>query len=78
MSDIDKIKILTKALKNESSVEFKYNGFYHQVFESSEGGYVVNVYSNSQRDEYGELLDDNIVDDGLCTGSAKDAIKFML
>jgi len=46
----------------------------YEIFESAERGYVVNVYS----DEDGEYLDKYLVDGGLCSGTVKDAIEFML
>ena len=73
-----KIKKLTKKLKQNRSVEFRHNGFYYEVFESSDRGYVVNLYSSDTKDEYGSYLDENIIDGGLCTGGEEDAIGFML
>ena len=46
----NKINRLSRLLKNESSVEFKHNGFYYEVFESADSGYVVNVYSSNEKD----------------------------
>lgn len=74
----NKINTLARILKNKASVEFQYNGFYYEVFESADTGYIVNVYSDDKKDEYGEYLEKNCTDGGLCTGSAKDAIGFML
>jgi len=74
----NKINRLARVLKNESSVEFKHNGLYYEIFESADSGYVVNVYSSDERDEDGEYLEEHIFDAGLCTGSAKDAIEFMM
>lgn len=59
-------------------VEFKYNNFYYEIFDSVNGGYMVNIYSSVIKDEEGYYLEDNIVDGGLCTGSSKDAIEFMM
>ncbi len=72
------IQELAKKLDNRDSVDFIHNGFYYEIFESAEPGYIVNVYSSNERDEYGEYLDKHIVDGGLCTGTAKNAIEFML
>ena len=74
----NKIYTLARVLKNEKNVEFKHNGFYYEVFESADSGYVVNLYSNDKKDEDGEYLDKYLVDGGLCTGSAKDAVEFMM
>ncbi len=68
-----KIKKLTKTLKQNKAVEFKHNGFYYEVFESADSGYIVNLYSSDTKDEYGSYLDG-----GLCTGNTIDAIGFML
>jgi hypothetical protein len=73
-----KIKKLTKALSQNKAVEFIHNGFYYEVFESINGGYIVNLYSSDIKDAYGSYLDGNIIDGGLCTGGAEDAIGFML
>ena len=74
----NKINSLARVLKNENSVEFKYNGFFYEVFESADTGYIVNVYSDDGRDEDAEYREANLIDGGLCTGSARDAIEFML
>jgi len=73
-----KITKLTKTLKENKEVEFRHNGFYYEIFESVESGYIVNLYSSDIRDEYGSYLDEYLIDGGLCTGSAEDAIGFML
>jgi len=69
---------LSKLLDRGNTVEFKSNDFYYEIFASADSGYVVNVYSSNERDEDGEYLEKNIVDGGLCTGSAKDAIEYMM
>ena len=73
----NKINRLVRVLKNESSVEFKHNGFFYEVFESADSGYMVNAYSSDEKydDEY---IEANLVDGGHCSGSARDAIEFML
>ena len=73
-----KITKLTKILKQNKAVEFRHNGFYYEVFESADNGYVVNLYSRNDRDEYGSHLDEYLIDGGLCTGRTEDAIGFML
>jgi len=74
----NKISRLSRLLKSESSVEFKHNGFYYEVFESADSGYIVNLYSSDEKDDESQYLEANLVDGGLCTGSEKDAIEFML
>ena len=73
-----KITKLTKILNLNKAVEFRHNGFYYEVFESIESGYIVNLYSSNSRDECGSYLDEYLIDGGLCTGNASDAIGFML
>ncbi len=73
-----KIKKLTKTLKQNKAVEFRHNGFYYEVFESADSGYIVNLYSSDTKDEYGSYLDEYLIDGGLCTGGEEDAIGFML
>lgn len=73
-----KITKLTKILNQNKAVEFRHNGFYYEVFESIESGYMVNLYSSDIKDEYGSYLDEYLIDGGCCTGNASDAIGFML
>ena len=77
MSD-KKIDKYAKILEDTQSVEFIYNGFFYEIFESADTGYVVNLYSSNQRDQYGHYLEKNCVDGGLCSGGSRDAIGFML
>lgn len=72
------ITALSKFLILNQSVEFAYNSLYYEVFESADSGYVVNLYSNNEKDDEGEFIEVNLVDGGLCTGSVRDAIEFML
>ena len=74
----NKLNSLARVLKSESSVEFHNDGFFYEIFESAERGYVVNVYSSDEKDEDGEYLEEHNFDGGLCTGSARDAVEFML
>ena len=72
------ISTLAKILELYQRVEFRYNNLYYEVFVSGvENGYMINIYSNSQKDEDG-FLEENIVDGGLCRGSSTDAIEFMM
>ena len=72
------ITALSKFLLLNQSVEFAYNSLYYEVFESADSGYVVNLYNSNEKDDEGEFIEVNLVDGGLCTGSAKDAVEFML
>lgn len=72
------IKELADILKTNKSLEFQYKNLHYQIFESSELGYCVNVYSSNDKDENGDYLDSNLVDGGVCTGSAKNAVEFLL
>ena len=69
---------LSKFLLLNQSVEFKYNNLYYEIFTSTESGYIINLYSSNEKDEYGEYMEKYNVDGGLCTGTAKDAVEFML
>lgn len=72
------ISKLSEILENEKSVEFKYNNLFYEIYESSYNGYVVNLYSSNEKDEDDEYLEKNLVDGGLCSGSASDAVWFMV
>ena len=72
------ISKLANILEKEKSVEFKYNNLFYEIFESCDTGYIVNLYSSNEKDKNGEYLEINNVDGGLCTGSASDAVWFMI
>jgi len=74
----NKINTLARLLKSKSSVEFKHNGFYYEVFEPADSGYIVNVYSSDEKDDDEQYIEANLVDGGLCSGNERDAIEFML
>ncbi|MCD6433228.1 MAG: hypothetical protein J7L21_04230 [Sulfurimonas sp.] len=65
-------------LNNGETADFIFNDFYYKIFESCDKGYIINIYSCNQRDENGDYLDKYIIDGGHCTGSAREAIEFML
>jgi hypothetical protein len=69
---------LASKLQEVGRVEFEYNSSFYEIFESTEGGYMINIYSSNEKDEDNEYLYENNFDGGLCTGNAKDAIEFML
>ena len=73
-----KIEELAEILQSVNIVEFFHKGFYYEVFLSADSGYIVNIYSSDERDDEGELIEANMIDGGLCSGSVKDAISFML
>ncbi|MGK0469106.1 hypothetical protein [Clostridium sp.] len=72
------INTLASALENDDTVEFKYKSSYYEIFESANGGFVVNVYSSNDKDEDDEYIEANLLDGGTCIGTARDAIGFML
>jgi len=74
----NKINRLARVLRDKSSVEFKHNGFYYEVFESADSGYIVNVYSSNEKDDDEQYIETDLVDGGLCSGNERDAIEFML
>ena len=69
---------LSEILEKEKSVEFKYNNLFYEIYESCDTGYIVNLYSSNEKDEDDEYLEENLVDGGLCSGNASDAIWFMV
>ena len=75
----NKINSLARVLKNKSSVSFKYNGSFYEIFKSADSRYIVNLYSSNEEDDKGELIEANLIDGGLCESlNERDAIKFML
>ena len=73
------ISTLAQLLDLYKKVEFKYNDLYYEIFVSEDNiGFMINIYSNLEKDEDGCYLDKNLLDGGLCTGSSYDAIEFML
>jgi len=73
-----KIEELAGILQSANIVEFFHKGLYYEVFLSADSGYIVNIYSSDERDDEGELIESNMLDGGLCSGSEKDAVSFML
>lgn len=69
---------LASKLQEVGRIEFEYNSSFYEIFESAEGGYMINLYSSNEKDEDNEYLYENNFDGGLCTGNPKDAIEFML
>jgi len=64
-------------LEEKGEVVFEHEGMVYQIFESSEEGYEINMFDLSS-DNFisGDTLEAD--DGGRCTGSAKDAIYFMI
>lgn len=73
----EEILQLSYVLKKIGKIEFEHNNLFYEIFESTESGYVINIYSSNEKDEDDEYLFENI-DGGQFDGSAKDAIEFML
>lgn len=74
-----RIASFVKVLEETKEVDFAYNEFYYEIFHSGNvNGYFVNVYSDDEKDRYGDYLEENELDGGLCTGNARDAVEFML
>ena len=76
------LELCAITLEENGAIQFVYNGLFYDLFESScEVGWVVNVYPNDKDkifDEDNQLIDDEQVEGGLCTASAKDAVYFMI
>jgi hypothetical protein len=72
------ISKLADILKKDTYVEFAYNNLFYEIFESENGGYMVNLYSSNEKDEDGCFLEENIVDGGLCIGLARNAVCCLL
>lgn len=73
-----RIASFIKTLEDNKTVHFTYNEYYFEIFESvANSGYVVNVYSSDEKED-DEYIESNLLDGGTCTGSALDAIYFML
>ena len=73
-----KIEVLADILQRDNIVEFFHKSLYYEIFTSADSGFVVNLYTSDERDEDEELIEANMIDGGLCSGSQKDAIGFML
>ncbi len=72
------ISKLLDILEKDKSIEFKYNNLFYEIFESCDTGYIVNLYSSNEKDVDGRYLEINNIDGGFCTGSAIDAVWFMV
>lgn len=70
------IKLKNK-LDETGQIEFEHSNLYYEIF-ISDDDYVINIYSSNEKDEDDEYLEKNLVDGGLCSGSASDAIWFMV
>lgn len=73
-----RISSFVKILEGSKTVAFSFNEFYYEIFESTDSGFIVNVYTDDEKDEDGYYLDKNILDGGLCSGSSRNAVEFML
>ena len=73
----NKINTFVRLLNRGLTVEFKHDDLYYEISKSAEGGYVVNAYSSNEKDEDDAYIEANLIDGGLCSRSARDAIEFM-
>lgn len=71
----DRLTDKAKILEETEKVMFEHNQLIYEVFLRSDGDYEVNIYSFDDFISGDEL---EAVDGGCCTGSAKDAVEFML
>ncbi len=72
------ITSLSKILDINQTVEFIYNNLHYEIFKSADSGYIINVYSSDEKDEYNQYLEQNNIDGGLCAGNCRDAVEFMM
>lgn len=73
-------KTLINELKVNKAVQFIYQENFYDIFESVEGGYIYSIYPNQPDlifDEDGELIEDEQLDGGLCTGRERDVFTFI-
>lgn len=75
---VSAVEDFTRALDDGNTAEFIFNDLFYEIFESLDTGYIVNIYCCNKKNDNGDYLDEYLVDGGLCTGSAKDAVEFML
>jgi len=73
----NKINTFVRLLNRGITVEFKHDNLYYEIFESAEGGYVVNAYSSNDKDEDDAYVEANLIDGGFCSGSARDTLTFL-
>lgn len=74
------IECIVEKLKTSGFAQFSYQDNFYDIFESSEGGYIYNIYPDDLDvifDEDGELIDEEEIDGGLCTGDEKDVLSFI-
>jgi len=72
------INTLSKLLDMGETIEFTYNELHYEIFKSADSGYIVTLYSSDEKDKDDCYLEKYTIDGGLCSGSSKDAIEFML
>jgi hypothetical protein len=73
-------KSLINELRDKQAVQFVYGENFYDIFESIEGGYIYNVYPNEPDlifDDDGELIDEEQLDGGLCSGNEIDVFTFI-
>ncbi len=62
-------------LKVQGYLTFEYDGFIFEI-NGSDGGFMVEVFDPTYTDDHG--LEAVHIDGGLCTGSERDAVEFMI
>ena len=75
------VDVLSNELEDKSELRFTLGDSLFDIFESVEGGYIYNIYPNDPNlifDEDEELIEDEQLDGGLCTGTAKDVFSFII
>jgi len=73
-------KLHAQILEQQGEVTF-YDGDLYEIYESSNGGYMVDVYEVSEVGLLVGVPESKVlteVDGGLCTGSALDAVEFFM
>jgi len=72
-------ELYAKILESEREVMFYDDDWVYVIFESSNGGWNVDVFTLDETMYYNaEHYELEFVDGGLCTGDAYDAIEFMM
>lgn len=72
------INALITEIESNGIAQFSYQGYFYDVFDSSEGGYQYSYYPDDIElifDDDGELIDDEVLDGGYC--ESEDAISVL-
>lgn len=70
----------SRTLERMNTIEYCFDGLIYHIFDSScENGWHVTTYpKDAVKDEDGEFDPDDAIDGGFCSGSAFDAITFLI